>query len=168
MRRGGVIRRAAVLVCVVGLLCTLCLQFAFPEDKTLRLVWTPTTPSEDWVNYPDRSGSRLRIGGRRDEPTGPPMPRNGCAIQVADGCLVIWAPWLICPPIPLRSTSVLFAVVAGYLAAWPYLCRYRRRKRGLCVKCGYDLTGNTSGKCPECGSEVGEARGGRGAGSPSG
>jgi len=26
-----------------------------------------------------------------------------------------------------------------------------RRKRGLCVKCGYNLTGNTSGICPECG-----------------
>ena len=24
----------------------------------------------------------------------------------------------------------------------------------LCVKCGYDLTGNVSGKCPECAEEV--------------
>ena len=31
---------------------------------------------------------------------------------------------------------------------------YRRRKRGLCVKCGYDLTGNESGVCPECGSSI--------------
>lgn len=30
--------------------------------------------------------------------------------------------------------------------------RYRRRKRGLCLTCGYDLTGNTSGVCPECGT----------------
>lgn len=28
---------------------------------------------------------------------------------------------------------------------------YRRRKRGLCVRCGYDLTGNVSAVCPECG-----------------
>ncbi len=27
-----------------------------------------------------------------------------------------------------------------------------RRKRGLCVKCGYDLTGNESGVCSECGT----------------
>lgn len=27
-----------------------------------------------------------------------------------------------------------------------------RRRRGLCVKCGYDLTGNTTGTCPECGT----------------
>lgn len=32
--------------------------------------------------------------------------------------------------------------------------RRLRRKRGLCVKCGYDLTGNESRLCPECGDEV--------------
>ena len=31
------------------------------------------------------------------------------------------------------------------------LRRYRRRKRGLCVKCGYNLTGLTEPRCPECG-----------------
>jgi hypothetical protein len=31
----------------------------------------------------------------------------------------------------------------------------RRRRRillGLCIHCSYDLTGNVSGKCPECGT----------------
>ena len=31
--------------------------------------------------------------------------------------------------------------------------RWRRRRRaGCCAKCGYNLTGNVSGRCPECGS----------------
>jgi hypothetical protein len=30
----------------------------------------------------------------------------------------------------------------------------RRRRQGLCTECGYDLTGNVSGKCPECGVHV--------------
>ena len=30
----------------------------------------------------------------------------------------------------------------------------RRRRLGLCLKCGYDLTGNESGVCPECGSPI--------------
>ena len=29
--------------------------------------------------------------------------------------------------------------------------QHRRLTRGLCVRCGYDLTGNVSGVCPECG-----------------
>ena len=32
--------------------------------------------------------------------------------------------------------------------------RWRRRRKGLCLKCGYDLTGNESGACSECGEEV--------------
>ena len=33
--------------------------------------------------------------------------------------------------------------------------RYRRRTtEGHCQKCGYDLTGNPSGVCPECGSKI--------------
>jgi predicted Zn-ribbon and HTH transcriptional regulator len=32
--------------------------------------------------------------------------------------------------------------------------RHHRRRRGLCHRCGYDLTGNTSGRCPECASAV--------------
>ena len=34
------------------------------------------------------------------------------------------------------------------------LRRKRRRRKGLCLKCGYDLTGNESGKCPECGTQL--------------
>ena len=32
--------------------------------------------------------------------------------------------------------------------------RAGRRRKGLCTECGYDLTGNVSGKCPECGVHV--------------
>ena len=32
--------------------------------------------------------------------------------------------------------------------------RARRLERGLCADCGYDLTGNVSGVCPECGGVV--------------
>lgn len=51
----------------------------------------------------------------------------------------------------------LWLVVAGLVSypgiAFVYgpLRRYRRRKNGQCLKCGYDLTGNVTGRCPECG-----------------
>lgn len=32
--------------------------------------------------------------------------------------------------------------------------RWRRLMKHLCAKCRYDLTGNESGTCPECGREI--------------
>lgn len=32
--------------------------------------------------------------------------------------------------------------------------RWRRRRQGRCSNCAYDLTGNESGFCPECGTEL--------------
>ncbi len=35
--------------------------------------------------------------------------------------------------------------------------RRRRARTGHCLKCGYDLTGNVSGVCPECGTKIGKS-----------
>jgi hypothetical protein len=61
---------------------------------------------------------------------------------------------------PLRD--FLMFVPAGYFlasfvplpATWGALRLHRvtRRKRGLCTSCSYNLTGNRSGICPECGA----------------
>jgi hypothetical protein len=32
--------------------------------------------------------------------------------------------------------------------------RPRRERSGHCQDCGYDLTGNVSGRCPECGKSI--------------
>jgi tRNA(Ile2) C34 agmatinyltransferase TiaS len=34
----------------------------------------------------------------------------------------------------------------------------RRPPKGACQKCGYDLTGNASGRCPECGTTIEETK----------
>ena len=57
-----------------------------------------------------------------------------------------------------------FWEILGPLALYPVVQlaifgarRVRRRRRllcGLCIKCGYNLTGNVSGVCPECGVET--------------
>jgi predicted RNA-binding Zn-ribbon protein involved in translation (DUF1610 family) len=39
-----------------------------------------------------------------------------------------------------------FAFIRGPLRRW------RRKRRGLCAACGYNLTANVSGVCPECGT----------------
>ena len=38
------------------------------------------------------------------------------------------------------------------------LRRTRRRDENHCRSCGYNLTGNTSGVCPECGTDVADRR----------
>ena len=51
--------------------------------------------------------------------------------------------------------------LTGLLALYPTLVfirgpasRWRRRRKGLCVVCAYNLKGNVSGVCPECGMET--------------
>jgi hypothetical protein len=39
-------------------------------------------------------------------------------------------------------------------AAWRARCARRRECAGRCRHCSYDLTGNVSGVCPECGMEI--------------
>ena len=52
-----------------------------------------------------------------------------------------------------------FAMGIGTAGCWlKYRDLHRRRLRGHsndCRKCGYNLTGNVSGTCPECGQEIG-------------
>jgi hypothetical protein len=51
---------------------------------------------------------------------------------------------------------VLLTVAApatrGAVYSWQYSRAARRRRDRLCTRCGYDLTGNVSGVCPECGA----------------
>lgn len=57
--------------------------------------------------------------------------------------------WLA--PTLLALPPVLWLAVRGRR----FHLRRRRRRTGLCMRCGYDLTGNASGRCSECGEEVG-------------
>lgn len=50
--------------------------------------------------------------------------------------------------IPLTALAI---VPVAFLATGPFRCR-RRMRKGLCRMCAYNLTGNTSGVCPECGT----------------
>ena len=57
----------------------------------------------------------------------------------------VWIDRLVLPFLPP------FVVVAIPTAILWY--RDRRPPKGHCRKCGYDLTGNVSGVCSECGAE---------------
>ena len=56
--------------------------------------------------------------------------------------------------IPLWVPVLIFAACPGAAFACGSVRRWRRRRRGRCLECGYNLTGNVSGVCPECGVSV--------------
>jgi uncharacterized paraquat-inducible protein A len=60
------------------------------------------------------------------------------------------APWIMV----FMVAVCLWSLVNGLLL-WQALHeekREMRRRSGLCANCGYDLSGNTTGRCPECGA----------------
>ncbi len=65
-----------------------------------------------------------------------------------------------------QGFGVPFWMVALLLLTYPAIAlkrgplrRRRRRKRGLCIHCGYNLTGLSSNRCPECGYGIASATG---------
>ncbi|MBI3832703.1 MAG: hypothetical protein HY287_00035 [Planctomycetes bacterium] len=71
-----------------------------------------------------------------------PMPPEGSAILVVLFAAPFWLP------------AILFAIYPILSITRGPLRRARRRRRGQCMKCAYDLTGNISGTCPECGTKI--------------
>ena len=58
-------------------------------------------------------------------------------------CLLAVVPWPV------------FFLIAYALGERDRRFFQRRGAHGLCINCGYDLRGNTSGVCPECGTRFG-------------
>ena len=56
--------------------------------------------------------------------------------------------------VPLWMIFILFAGYPTVAFIQSPARQWVRRWRGLCVACGYNLTGNVSGTCPECGTKV--------------
>jgi len=50
----------------------------------------------------------------------------------------------------------LFAIVGSLLLHSSGISR--KRRDGTCERCGYNLTGNISGRCPECGRRITPSR----------
>jgi hypothetical protein len=57
-------------------------------------------------------------------------------------------------PAWLAITTLAALPVTWAVLAWGAHRRRRRADSGLCIACGYDLHGNLSGVCPECGTPI--------------
>ena len=72
------------------------------------------------------------------------------------------------PPAPARSVAIplwIVFIASGGLAGGLWLTGRHssaamRIRTGHCVHCGYNLTGNVSGVCPECGTAVASSKAG--------
>jgi hypothetical protein len=62
------------------------------------------------------------------------------ATAIATGC-ILWGLWLVRAFYKAKQSA---SAIRGII----------RRDRGLCPHCGYNLTGNVSGTCPECGGKA--------------
>src|SRR5688500_4268811 len=80
----------------------------------------------------------------------------GVGLAAAQSAL--WAvPWLLCRSqrlAPARCVAMAATGVIQFVAARGLSVRGGRAATGRCVQCGYDLTRNSSGVCPECGMAV--------------
>ena len=97
------------------------------------------------VGEPDRSyASRVRVGEA--------IRQCGCGDQGVHSSNVYAS-------VSLRFAAVALIAVGILLAATSGMARAFRRRRGMCVGCGYMLCGLPSARCPECGLPIKDAKG---------
>ena len=101
------------------------------------LYWPPGTRSTDFEHQ--FAGRHFLPGYQRVEPTSC-FPNVSNPIIFTNAWLPLWIPF------------VLTAIPAALL--W---WRDRLPPHGNCQNCGYNLTGNISGICSECGTPIGDA-----------
>ncbi len=70
-------------------------------------------------------------------------------VRPVDGTGTTWEPFA---PMPWWCWAIILLTLAG--AVWSWLPPWKgRRPASACPHCGYDPTGNASGRCPECGND---------------
>ena len=147
------------------------------------VAWRPYPRKSDMVNFLSGVTSPRGVlqGARRSVSHGPfvyvendawvsfgqIIDHLGVGVLLAPfrGFRFVWRPPVVGRPaaIHLRVPHVYVGALLCVYPAYVAVRRRRsspasRRRRGLCEGCGYDLTGNKSGVCPECGAPIGERR----------
>ncbi|UCD76821.1 MAG: hypothetical protein JSV91_07810 [Phycisphaerales bacterium] len=117
-----------------------------------------------WAGWPARSLTGDRINAMTTASGGDPTVAGiryewAWGPDSSGGSFVRWKPRLV----PLRPmwpgfaiNTLLHALIAWLLIRGPFIARHYsrreiRRRRGRCLKCGYELRGDYGAGCPECG-----------------
>lgn len=119
-------------------------------------IWFEITPdAEAYFIGVDRSSLLLRREDATldDDDLGFEIRKNLATWgEMAERLLPIWEPGFdyFYGSIPLWPFVLVSAATTGFL----WFKSLRRDMRGKCETCDYDLTGNQSGICPECGTPI--------------
>lgn len=127
----------------------------FPFKKERIDVWTESgfvgvslvSAPADRVSHWSR-GSRVRSFSNKMRNTFHPFSVQQ-GVTFADGNWVLRRSVMV----PLWALLLVFSIPPMLSVLFGFL-RLRRRRGHVCFKCTYDLTGNTSGACPECGTPI--------------
>ncbi len=113
--------------------------FSYSSDFVLVATRREVRRSHGLEYVPARRGLRYAAARHMHEKEKPIPPGIYGSIELA---IKAW------PAFVVLALPPVFLLVRGPIRRWG------RRRRGLCVACGYNLTGNVSGLCPECGSDL--------------
>jgi hypothetical protein len=135
----------------------LCLQWSYSWFGNRRFE-TAATPSPSYYPCFSLSNGAIELSNRATYLGW--VPRETQGWQPADPrwgwcwvpkCRVRWPyPMLL---VPLWMPSALAAALTA-AAWWPHARAWHRQRKGQCIRCCYDLTGNATGVCPECGEPI--------------
>jgi hypothetical protein len=145
----------------IGTLGCVLIVLGFVVSGWFWFIWTDSVKHDDMGGYYDERSLSLAQGSIRyiraahgNSHPGWKLARDKSWHVLPNGAL----------PISKRSTArpvaafvdvplwlPLLIVFTPTLLLWH---RDRKLRPGHCRKCDYDLTGNTSGRCPECGEPI--------------
>lgn len=78
-----------------------------------------------------------------------PAPRKASLLINSSTDGIYRVTWFV---FPLWVSTLLLTLIGTVPMVRGPVRQHWRRLKGLCLDCGYDLRGNRSGRCPECGN----------------
>lgn len=146
MLRGARVFDSMRCLLAAGIVLSMCILFAFVLPTLLIIFWSAPILAGVAAGYRvRRPASHAAVGAAVGY-----LCFEATALAIEDTTLQMGPEW-----VGLACLMAIFAALGGGAAAvtarlYPPLAM----PPGHCQTCGYDLTGNTSGRCSECGSPV--------------
>ncbi len=140
------IRKIIIVLLTLGAVVTVVL-WQVTHDKTILQF------DSGWIGsyryFGQVSAGQLHLGRSAREQNPATLTRRDLA-----GFRVVRVRNMLLLYVPLWAPLVLFSAFPTFALIRALVRRRLRRRRGVCLKCGYDLTSNVSGVCPECGKAI--------------